>query len=52
MDKVQWWLDVLGILTDHANEKLVEGEYGEAQRIVSIISWLIGQYQDEAATEE
>ncbi len=52
VDKVQWWLDVLEMLTDRAEEKLVEGEYGEAHRIVSVIGWLIGQYQNEAAAEE
>ncbi len=52
MDKVAWWLDVLGILTERAYEKLIDGEYDEAQRIVSVISWLIGAYQDEAAAVE
>ena len=46
--KAEWWLDVLGILADRAYEKLVDSEHGEAQRIVSVMTWLISEWQAEA----
>ena len=38
-----WRLDALEMLTERAIEMHVNGEYGEAQRILSVLSCLIGE---------
>jgi len=52
VDKAEWWLDVLEILVTDAYTQLIDGEYGEAQRIVNAMTWLIHEWQEEAATVE
>ncbi len=47
-----WRLDALEMLADRALEMLVNGEYGEAQRILSVMSSLIAEIQDAFNEEE
>ena len=45
LDTLAWRLDALEMLADRAHEMCINGEYGEAQRILSVLGCLIEECQ-------